>query len=73
MGKPVNAPMAGKILEIFVKVGDRVKKNDVIVMMETMKMNVRMFAPEDGIVKTVNVSPMENVKVNTTLITLGKG
>jgi len=33
-------------------------------------MNVRMFAPEDGIVNTVNVSPMENVKVNTTLITL---
>jgi len=71
MGKPVNALMAGKILEIFVKVGDRVKKNDAIVMMETMKMNVRMFAPVDGIVKTVNVSPMENVKVNTTLITLG--
>ncbi len=70
MGKPVNTPIAGKILEIFVKAGDRVKKNDVIVMMETMKMNVRMFAPEDGIVNTVNVSPMENVKVNTTLITL---
>lgn len=71
MGKPVNTLLAGKIIAIYVKVGDRVKKNDTICLMEAMKMNVRIFAPMDGIVKEINVSPSEYVKVNTTIITLG--
>jgi 3-methylcrotonyl-CoA carboxylase alpha subunit len=46
----VLAPMPGKIVQINVKVGDTVKKDDVLIMMEAMKMQHSIRAPRDGVV-----------------------
>ena len=44
--KTVNAPMPGTILKMNVKVGDAVKKNDLICILEAMKMENEIFAAE---------------------------
>jgi pyruvate carboxylase subunit B len=70
MSIPINAPMVGKIISIGVKAGDKVKKNDVVGIMEAMKMHVKIFAPKDGIVKEIHVSPGNQINLNTAIITL---
>jgi len=70
MSTPVNAKLVGKIVSIDVKVGDQVKKNDVLGSMEAMKMNVKIFAPKEGTVKEVHVGPGDHVNMKTTIVTL---
>ncbi len=50
---PVVAPMAGIIIEYKVKEGDRVKEGDVVVILESMKMQNNLNAPVDGVVVSV--------------------
>jgi len=52
----IEPPMPGKILELKVKKGDKVEKNQTLLLMESMKLQVEIKAPFDGIVKTVNCS-----------------
>lgn len=53
----VTAPMVGKLVSLDVKVGDPVKKNDVVATIEAMKMFVKIYAPADGRVKEITSSP----------------
>ena len=46
----INAPMPGKVLSIKANVGQAVKKGDVILILEAMKMENEIVAPEDGTV-----------------------
>ena len=55
-GEKVNAPMPGTILSVNVKVGDTVKKGDVLVVLEAMKMENEIMAPVDGTVTFVGVN-----------------
>ena len=55
-GEKVNAPMPGTILSVNVKVGDAVKKGDVLVVLEAMKMENEIMAPVDGTVTFVGVN-----------------
>lgn len=55
-GEKVNAPMPGTILSVNVKVGDSVKKGDVLVILEAMKMENEIMAPVDGTVTFVGVN-----------------
>ncbi|MBF7081522.1 acetyl-CoA carboxylase biotin carboxyl carrier protein subunit [Desulfallas sp. Bu1-1] len=66
----VNAPMVGKVLSVEVKVGDQVKKNDVVVTLEAMKMQIKVYAPSDGEVAEVNVSAGDVVNTETVLVAL---
>ena len=50
----IRAPMAGKIVDVKVKVGDAVKKQDEILVLEAMKMEVPIFSDVSGTVKQVN-------------------
>lgn len=52
----VVAPMPGKILAIKVAVGGTVKKGDVVVLLEAMKMENEIVASEDGVVVSINTS-----------------
>ena len=45
----INAPMPGKIVDVKVKVGDAVKKGQTILVLEAMKMENDIVAPEDEI------------------------
>ena len=64
------APMPGAILSIDIKPGDTVKKGDVLVILEAMKMEHRITAPRDGIVGSVQASVGEQVENEQLLVTL---
>lgn len=55
-GETVSSPMPGNILSVNVKVGDAVKKGDVLLILEAMKMENEIIAPCDGTVKSVVAS-----------------
>ena len=56
MSQNVTAPMVGKIVEIKVKVGDQIKEDDEIAILEAMKMEMPIVAPISGVVKEIRVS-----------------
>ncbi|SFQ98111.1 biotin/lipoyl-containing protein [Desulfoscipio geothermicus] len=66
----VNAPMVGKVLSVDVKVGDQVKKNDVLVTLEAMKMQIKVYAPADGEVAEVNCNAGDVVSTDTVVVAL---
>ena len=59
----VKAPMPGTILSVKVNVGDTVKKDDVVAVLEAMKMENEIFAGVDG--KVAGVSVSNGASVNT--------
>ena len=67
----VTAPMPGTILKMNVKVGDTIKANDLVCVLEAMKMENEIFAKEGGVVKTVDAPQGSSVNSGDTIITLG--
>jgi len=59
---PVTAPMPGKITKILAKAGDKVKKGDVLLLLEAMKMQNEIGATVGGTVKSINVASGQSVK-----------
>ncbi|MCD8049857.1 MAG: biotin/lipoyl-binding protein [Clostridia bacterium] len=68
-GEPVKAPMPGTVLDIKVANGASVKKGDVLVILEAMKMENEIMAPSDGVV-TVVASKGASVNTGDVLVTL---
>jgi biotin carboxyl carrier protein len=66
--KNIKAPMPGLILDLKVKPGDEVKKGDVVLILEAMKMENIIKSPGSGIVKEVKVSLKQSVEKNQVLI-----
>ena len=66
----VNAPMPGKILEVKANAGQVVKKGDVLVVLEAMKMENEIVASQDGTVASVNVEVGKSVEAGDILATL---
>ncbi|HHX96251.1 MAG TPA: biotin/lipoyl-binding protein [Clostridia bacterium] len=66
----IKARVPGKIDEIKVKVGDEVKKGDVVLIMEAMKMKQPFAAPEDAVVKEIKVSVGERVSQGDVMVVL---
>jgi len=65
---PIKAPLPGKILSLKVGKGDIVKKGDVILIMEAMKMENNVLATKDGVVETLKVQPGDSVLEGDILI-----
>lgn len=59
---PITAPMPGKVSKVVAKEGTTVKKGDVIMLLEAMKMQNEIGAPAAGVIKSVNVAAGESVK-----------
>ncbi|MGG2466720.1 biotin/lipoyl-containing protein [Paraclostridium bifermentans] len=70
-GGTISAPMPGTINDVRVKVGDSVKKGQVLLILEAMKMENEIMASSDGTVKSVDVSKGASVSVGDALITIG--
>ena len=60
--------MPGVVLDIKVKEGDSVKKEDSLVILEAMKMENVLTSPMDGVVSSIEVKEKETVEKNTLLI-----
>ena len=69
-GNAVKAPMPGTINRVNVKVGDAVKKGDVLIVLEAMKMENDICAPADGTVKAVHVAQGASVATDEALVTI---
>jgi len=64
----VKAPLPGNIIEIKVNVGDEVKKGDILLIMEAMKMENNVLSEKEGIVRNVSVSAGQSILQNDILI-----
>lgn len=66
----VTAPMPGKILGVKASAGQAVKKGDVILLLEAMKMENEVVAPQDGTVAGINVASGDMVEAGDVLATM---
>ena len=66
----VNSPMQGKIISVSASAGQAVKKGDVLMILEAMKMENEVVAPQDGTVASINVTAGDSVDVGAVLATL---
>jgi len=53
-GTAIRVPMVGKVLEVKKKIGDPVRKKEVLAVLDSMKMKVPIFSTVDGVVKELN-------------------
>lgn len=67
----IKAPMPGTINDVKVSVGQSVKKGDILVILEAMKMENEIYAPADGTVASVNVTKGATVNTDDLLVSLG--
>ena len=67
----ITSPMPGKILEVKVKAGDAVKRGDVVLILEAMKMQNEIMAPADGKIADVRVSAGQAVATGDVMVVMG--
>ena len=70
--KKVEAGAAGKVFKIEKNVGDAVKKGDAVVIIEAMKMEIPVVAPEDGTVASIDCAVGDPVEAGKVLATLNQ-
>ena len=66
----IEAGAAGKVFKIEASVGQAVKKGDAVVVVEAMKMEIPVVAPEDGTVASIDVAVGDAVEAGAVLATL---
>lgn len=66
----ISAPMPGKILSVKTSVGAAVKKGDVLMILEAMKMENEIVASEDGTVASIDISEGASVEAGAVLASL---
>ena len=69
-GIKVTAGAAGKVFKIEASVGQKVSKGDAVVIIEAMKMEIPVVAPEDGTVASIDVAVGDAVEAGGVLATL---
>ena len=69
-GSGVQAPIAGVVKEVKVKPGDSVEENQVVVILEAMKMNTNVVSEFSGKVKNISVNVGDSVRQGQILIEL---
>ena len=65
------APIAGKVIDVLVKVGDKVSKGQTVAVIEAMKLENEVPATSEGLVKEVKVSKGSSVNNQDVIIVLG--
>ena len=67
MATSVTVPMVGKIVSVTVKVGDKVKEDDQMAVLEAMKMEMPVVAPASGTVKEIKVAAGQEVEAEAVI------
>ena len=65
----IKAPMPGLILDIPIKVGQKVVENDVLLILEAMKMENSISSPREGVIRSINIQKGDAVDKGALLIT----
>lgn len=66
----VEAGAAGKVFKIEAKVGQAVKAGDAVVIIEAMKMEIPVVAPQDGTVASIDVAVGDSIETGAVLATM---
>lgn len=66
----IEAGAAGKVFKLEKKVGDAVKTGDAVVIIEAMKMEIPVVAPQDGTVASIDVAVGDAVEAGAVLATM---
>ena len=64
------APLPGKVVDVKVKEGESVQKGTSVVVLEAMKMENEIYAAEDGVVASIEVSVGDMVEGGAVLVTM---
>ena len=64
----IRSPMAGKVLEIKVNVGEQINDGDEVVVLEAMKMELPVISEESGVVKEIKCKRGDTVEADSVLI-----
>ena len=68
----IEAGAAGKVFKLEKNVGDAVKKGDTVLILEIMKMETPVVAPQDGVVASIDVAVGDAVESGALLATLNE-
>jgi len=66
----VTAPMAGKVIDVKVNVGDTVNEDDDLIILEAMKMEMPIVAPASGTVKEIKCNKGDSVGADDVLVVI---
>ena len=69
-GIKVEAGAAGKVFKVEASVGQKVSKGDTVIILEAMKMELPVVAPEDGTVASIDVAVGDAVEAGAVMATL---
>ncbi len=67
----ISSQIPGRVISISINKGDSVKKGDSIIVLESMKMQVAIKSPRDGIIKELRVKEGQSISRNDVVATLG--
>ncbi len=67
MATSVTVPVVGQIVSVSVKVGDKIKEDDQVAVLEAMKMEMPVVAPVTGTVKEICVAPGQEVEAEAVI------
>ena len=68
----LSSPISGKVVKVKVKKGSIVKKDDVLIIIEAMKMEYLIRAPYNGVVKKVNFKDNDQIEIGENTLELEK-
>ncbi len=66
----VNTEISGAVWKVETSEGAKVAENDVLIILESMKMEIPVIAPEDGVVKEIKVKPGDIVYDGDVMVVL---
>lgn len=69
-GAAINAPMRGTIVDVKVKVGDKVTNGTVVAVLEAMKMENDIVSDKDGVVASICVNKGDSVETGAPVVTI---
>ena len=68
----IDSPVSGNLWQVNVEVGNTVREGDVLVVLESMKMEIPLVATQDGVVSQVRVQPGSSVRAGQCVVVLEK-
>ena len=69
-GHQVNSPMTGQVIEVSVEVGQSISAGDLLIVIESMKMENEIFSEVNGRIASIEVTEDQNVSEENLLMTI---